>query len=101
MTLAAPARPIRSWELATTMGTAYQTFSGATTRRVPRATIRWTYRGIFRAGTTSAAPRRHISYTEGCLAHVPEKWEPVFRQGHAPLQRNLEHVPIPTERDVL
>jgi hypothetical protein len=32
------------------------------------------------------------------LAHVPEKWEPVFRRGHARGQKNLERIPIRPER---
>src|SRR5215510_765145 len=53
-----------------------------------------------------SVPRCITGFGNRALAHVPEKWEPVFRQGHLPLQKNLapllknlEHVPIPTERD--
>src|SRR5712691_2855400 len=42
------------------------------------------------ASTFSATEKRYIIIVynaEGNLAHVPEKWEPVFRLGHAPTQR--------------
>ena len=32
------------------------------------------------------------SVAPGCqLEHVPEKWEPVFRKGHAPMQESRAH----------
>jgi hypothetical protein len=34
------------------------------------------------------------------LEHVPEKWTPVFRKGHA-ATKNLERNPIQSKRDVL
>jgi hypothetical protein len=34
------------------------------------------------------------------LEHVPEKWKPVFRKGHA-TQRDLEHCPILLNREML
>jgi hypothetical protein len=34
------------------------------------------------------------------LAHVPKKWTPVLRQGHAQ-NENLERMPIPSDRDAL
>src|SRR5215510_13075973 len=42
-------------------------------------------------GPVSPADTSECRRFAWALAHVPEKWEPVFRQGHAPLQRNLEH----------
>ena len=38
-------------------------------------------------------------FMNAMVAHIPEKWAPVFRQGYAPL-KNLEHVPIPQERNM-
>jgi hypothetical protein len=34
-------------------------------------------------------------------AHVPEKWIPVFRQGHAQTIKNLERNPPQSNRDAL
>jgi len=34
------------------------------------------------------------------LAHVPEKWIPVFRKGHAQ-RKNLERILVQLERDAL
>jgi hypothetical protein len=34
------------------------------------------------------------------LAHVPDKWTPVFRKGHAPTQESKAH-PMQPDRDAL
>ena len=38
--------------------------------------------GLYRARPERAARRRRQPFHRSHLAHVPEKWEPVFRQGH-------------------
>ena len=43
------------------------------------------------AETKVAALRQKFARLEQELAHVPEKWEPVFRKGHAPINESRAH----------
>jgi hypothetical protein len=46
--------------------------------------------GLFDADNEAIAGMVEIAR----LAHVPEKWEPVFRKGHAPLNESRERISI-------
>jgi hypothetical protein len=57
---------------------------------------RFANRPAYCPGPGSASPLPKVV----ALAHVPEKWTPVFRQGHAQNEK-LEPIPIPSNRDGL
>ena len=63
-------------------------------RGPPLAKSRLRDSGPAAAGLRAPAARlcRRAGDVPGALAHVPEKWEPVFRKGHAPKQE-LERIP--------
>ena len=48
---------------------------------------------------SAGIPRKRIDRTPA-LAHVPEKWKPVFRKGHAPINEFRAHPDLPN-RDAL